>query len=326
MLQEKLLREKLSQEKLSQENTLQENVSQETDSRDGVLRERNLQEKKKHGSSLFPFNIYPCTIPGDFPSVPLHWQESVELIYIKKGKGIVQIGMETMQTGAGDICVVPPQTLHALKRLPGNTMEYENIIFEPEFLGGGAADICAREYLVPIATGKLLSPGVLHIGAEGYEQAVSCLKEAEGLCGKREWGYELGVKAAMLRLIFLLLRLYPEVQKPDSVNTQRLKKVLYIVENEYMNEISVGQIADRCGCSASHFMRWFKEMTGTSFVAYLNERRLAAAARLLKETEEKILTIAQSVGFENLSNFNRQFKQRYEMTPGAYRKWKRFQR
>ena len=41
---------------------------------------------------------------------------------------------------------------------------------------------------------------------------------------------------------------------------------------------------------------------------YLNERRLAAAAEALRRTEDKILTIAESVGFENLSNFNRQFK------------------
>ena len=44
-----------------------------------------LQETKRHGSVLFPFNIYPCTIPRDFPSVALHWHKSMELIYVKKG-------------------------------------------------------------------------------------------------------------------------------------------------------------------------------------------------------------------------------------------------
>ena len=38
------------------------------------------REEKEHGSALFPFNIYPCTIPDDFDSVPLHWQNSMELI------------------------------------------------------------------------------------------------------------------------------------------------------------------------------------------------------------------------------------------------------
>ena len=34
---------------------------------------KQFQETKRHGSRLFPFNIYPCTIPLDFPSVVLHW-------------------------------------------------------------------------------------------------------------------------------------------------------------------------------------------------------------------------------------------------------------
>ena len=45
------------------------------------------QETKQHGSRLFPFNIYPCTIPLDFPVVSLHWHKEMELIYVKKGKG-----------------------------------------------------------------------------------------------------------------------------------------------------------------------------------------------------------------------------------------------
>ena len=38
----------------------------------------SLQATKQHGAVRFPFNLYPCTIPGDFPQVALHWQESME--------------------------------------------------------------------------------------------------------------------------------------------------------------------------------------------------------------------------------------------------------
>ena len=66
-------------------------------------------------------------------------------------------------------------------------------------------------------------------------------------------------------------------------------------------------------------MRWFKQMTGSSFVAYLNERRLAAAAERLRGSSDAVLTIAGDVGFESLSNFNHQFKKRYGVTPKEYR-------
>lgn len=66
-------------------------------------------------------------------------------------------------------------------------------------------------------------------------------------------------------------------------------------------------------------MRWFKQMTGSSFVAYLNEHRLAEAARMLRSSDAKVLAIAQDVGFESLSNFNNQFRIRYGVTPREYR-------
>jgi len=47
--------------------------------------QERLRETKHHGAVRFPFNIYPCTIPGDFLQVPLHWHDSMELVYVKKG-------------------------------------------------------------------------------------------------------------------------------------------------------------------------------------------------------------------------------------------------
>ena len=55
------------------------------------------QEKKQHGSRLFPFNIYPCTIPLDFPVVPLHWHKEMELIYIKKAEDRSSLKQITMK-------------------------------------------------------------------------------------------------------------------------------------------------------------------------------------------------------------------------------------
>ena len=75
-----------------------------------------------------------------------------------------------------------------------------------------------------------------------------------------------------------------------------------------------------CSFSASHFMRWFRQMTGQSFVAFLNEYRLNTAAEALQTTDETVLTIASRCGFENLSYFNRAFKAHFGMTPRDYRK------
>lgn len=142
---------------------------------------------------------------------------------------------------------------------------------------------------------------------------------AEQFSEARTTGFELGVKAAMLELIAQLLVLQPQPPAAEPPGTTRLKLVLQQIQNNYAQPMTVGQVSDICGCSASHFMRWFREMTGSSFVSYLNEYRLAEAAKQLRSTEEKVLTIAQEAGFESLSNFNHQFKLRYGVTPREYR-------
>lgn len=277
------------------------------------------QEKKEHGSALFPFNIYPCAIPDDFDTVPLHWHNSMELIYIKGGKGLAQVALDVMEARAGDIFVLPPKTLHGLRQSPGKRMEYENFIFSTTLLGG-ADDLCVQQYLMPLQSGRLRLPVRISLEDAGYPALSTCLTDAEELCRTRRSGFELGVKGAMLRFMALLLsgQNLPSAS-PDSVNSLRLRKLLQRIEDNCAASLTVPDAAAVCGCSASHFMRWFKRMTGTTFGAYLNERRLAAAAELLRTTDDTVLSVAEQAGFENLSNFNRRFKARYGMTPRQYR-------
>ena len=67
-------------------------------------------------------------------------------------------------------------------------------------------------------------------------------------------------------------------------------------------------------------MKFFKNTFGTSFTAYLNEYRLTMASRLLLASEDSILAVAAECGFENLSYFNRRFKDRFGMTPSEFRR------
>lgn len=283
------------------------------------IHQAQLEETKKHGDILFPFNIYPCSIPKDFPAVPLHWHRNMEIIYIKKGSLTGQFAMQSRVVSQGDICIVPPGTLHSLRGMEGQSAEYENIIFDAEMLGSGAADICSRQYLVPLANGRLLDSMVLNPKDRGYGDVQACLGRAERLCASKPGGYEMAVKAAMLQMIFHLLQLQPHQIAAKQPGTERLKQVIDYIRQEYAQPISVEQAAEVAGCSSSHFMRWFRQITGTSFVAYLNEYRLGEAARRLRRTEEKIVTIANEVGFGSLSNFNHQFRKQYGVTPREYR-------
>ena len=278
-----------------------------------------LKETKKHGALRFPFNIYPCTIPKDFPEVALHWQSSMELVFIKKGSGIVQVGGRALPAQAGEVFVFTPGTLHALFQSPGIVMEYENIIFDLALLGG-ADDLCDERYLLPLQSGRLALPVHLTPELSYYTEALVCLHDAEEANRTRLFGYELVIKGALLRLLGMKKKKDGKPLSSENADTQRMKTVLQLIADHYTEELSVSSAAEVCGYSTSHFMRWFKRMTGQHFTAFLNCYRLNIACIALRSGNDTILAVAEQAGFRNLSYFNRLFKSHYGITPQMYRK------
>ena len=278
----------------------------------------SLQENKRHGEKWFPFDIYPCTIPKDFPQVALHWQNSVELVFVKKGMGTVQVGLESMTAMAGDIFVFAPGVLHGLGQIPGETMEYENIIYEVDLLGG-SGDLCYRRYLLPLQSGRLSLPHRLTRGHLCYCTVLECLRRLETVNRDRVLGYELQIKGLLLCLLSALVAQSDGLPPSENADTRRLKTVLQYVTAHFADNLPVAEVAAVCQCSPSHFMRWFKQMTGQRFTEYLNIYRLNAAAEALRTTDDTVLTVAERCGFKNLSYFNRAFKASFGLTPREYR-------
>lgn len=282
-------------------------------------------ETKRHSDTMFAFNVYPCTIPADFTFVPLHWQDSMEIIYIKKGNGIVQADFKTYTAQEGDIFLILPGHLHGLRSILRKRMEYENIIFDMNFLGSENVDLCSQKYLRPILNGKIQIPPYIGREHDLYYPISSCLDACDHLCSLRPVGYELGVKGNLMILFSILAQASADnsegpAKEINDKNVQKLKTVLSHIEANYNHKLTINDMAKECGYSASHFMRWFKEVTGTGFTGYLIEYRLGKAALALRNSNDPILEISEQTGFDNLSNFNRLFKKRFEMTPSQFRK------
>ncbi len=70
----------------------------------------------------------------------------------------------------------------------------------------------------------------------------------------------------------------------------------------------------------AHFLLLFKEQTGQTLISYITELRLNYAAQLLINTDVSVIQIANEVGYDNHSFFSQKFKQRFGVTPIAYRK------
>lgn len=93
----------------------------------------------------------------------------------------------------------------------------------------------------------------------------------------------------------------------------------YIDEN-YMHQFPMEQLADMCHLSPTHFRRVFHEIMGSSPLDHLNNTRILKACSLLRSTEESILSISERVGFHSVSSFNRSFQKTMQCAPRDYRK------
>lgn len=94
----------------------------------------------------------------------------------------------------------------------------------------------------------------------------------------------------------------------------------YIREN-YRCIAGVDEMAGRAGMSKYHFLRVFKAHTGAGPYEYLNNLRIDAAKRLLKEEGRKVGEAALAVGFNDVNCFIRYFKKVTGVTPAVYRKF-----
>lgn len=111
----------------------------------------------------------------------------------------------------------------------------------------------------------------------------------------------------------------PQVQKdrPPAV----ISSLLDYLETSFRQPLPISRIVKRFGFSESHLTHLFKNQTGMAIKQYLLQRRIIEAKRLLESDPMlKVDAVAQQVGFEDFSAFNRMFKKRAGMTPSAYRR------
>ena len=107
----------------------------------------------------------------------------------------------------------------------------------------------------------------------------------------------------------------------NSINDRQTDKMNIIykyVINNFKNQISIDLVAQQVNMTTTSFCRFFKKGTSKSFIQYINEIRVGYACKLLLEENFSISEIAYESGFENISNFNKQFKKIKNITPSQF--------
>lgn len=108
----------------------------------------------------------------------------------------------------------------------------------------------------------------------------------------------------------------PEVSKKGY---QRINQVYKYIHNHFQDDIRLKDVTNISNMTKAAFCRYFKKVTGKTFVTYLNEYRVGHACKLLIQTNYTATEICYKSGFNSVSNFNKQFKNITATSPIKYR-------
>lgn len=117
----------------------------------------------------------------------------------------------------------------------------------------------------------------------------------------------------------LLFRTAGSVHENLSRYSIQVETAIDFIRHNYMNLISLSDVADSLNISSQYLSKIFKDEVGCKYIDFLNEVRLERAYALVVDTDLLIKDIALRTGFSNSQYFIRRFKARYRVTPSRLR-------
>mgnify|MGYP001627879094 CR=1 FL=1 len=112
---------------------------------------------------------------------------------------------------------------------------------------------------------------------------------------------------------------YDEIQREIESPEAGLSPALRRIGSHFNREISIPDLADRCGVSVRQFERKFKQHLKTTPQQFIIKTRVYAACDDLRRTRRSLASIATSMGFYDQAAFTRLFRKHMGMTPLQYR-------
>ena len=267
-------------------------------------------------NDLFIANYWPDN-QMDFP---LHFHEDYELCLTLNVRGKRILGNLVEDFTEKDLVITTPNVLHCYKRddaFLNVRCEVVVIQFPKELPSWGIFDTDQlrniRNLLCQPAPGLKFSEET----AEAVRERLLRLPRTEGFEAVQLFFGILHELACADRTQVELIG----VQSSDSTlpHSRRINKIVQFVEKNYHHKISLEDVGELVGMSASWVSRFFKQRTRHNFWDYLNGFRIDRAAQMMIETEHTISEISYACGFNNISNFNRVFRERIGTTPSDYR-------
>ncbi|MER8223531.1 AraC family transcriptional regulator [Streptomyces sp. NPDC094143] len=264
---------------------------------------------------------------GPFPGAGFH-------VVLSGSCWLVPVDGAPVALTAGDVVLLPRGSKHYLKSVP--VLPADSLSGAPQ-AQPAAQDtpvdlLCGAYRLDQERTHPLLAemPAVVHLPASVGNRP--SLRAAVDLLGGDLKEAQPGSSAALTSLLDLLLiyiiRAYTAEEAarsgqrgwPAALEDPAIAAVLQSMHEDPAKPWTVQELGARAGLSRAAFARRFSALLGQPPLAYLTWWRLATAARMLRETDAPLASIATRVGYSSQFAFANAFKREFGQAAGGYRK------
>lgn len=255
---------------------------------------------------------------------PWHYHPEIELLYCIKGKGTNFIGNSIRTIEEGELLLLGKNLPHTRQRdaiyyQQNPTEKPESVVvqFRDDFLGPHFFELKEFAHIQ-----KLFQEA--KVGLKFYGAIMT------KVAPKLEMIKKLNTTTAILELLTILdcLARSAEFVHLNAINyvsdahekySQKINRVYHYTIDHFREPISLAQVASLTNHSIAAFCRYFKTRTRKSYFQYLTEIRIAYACERLMEGNLDVTRVCFASGFNNLSNFHKQFKKVMGLTPSEYR-------
>jgi len=242
-----------------------------------------------------------------------HYHPEIELTHFSAGEGIRLVGDSVRPVNA-------PETVLLGSLLPHRWQVKESRGIALQFRvgpGSAFAEIPELRELDPLweraAEGLLLDSFLSEKVAESLREAV-----AQSSVNR------LGIVLSLLGDLCAVLSSTKPLSRPirwksgAGSYSEIISEAIEFISTHFREAMTLQDVLDHTSMSRATFSRQFPQFTGQSFTAFLQQYRLEFCRRLLAEGNLSITEAAFEAGFQNLSHFNRLFRERWNETPREF--------
>lgn len=252
-----------------------------------------------------------------------HYHPELEIVYVNGGTGRRQIGNHVSYYRNGDLIFIGSNLPHCgLTEKMTNNKSETVIQISPDLLNRNFFNIPEMSFMNALL--ERAKKGLVFHGAS-KRKIGQMIEEMNEMDFFKRMVTMLEVFRAMDQADqYTILNVEDFSMETSTKESEKINHIFNYVKENYTMSISLEEIADVASMTVPAFCRYFKKMTRKTFTEFVNEYRIAHAAKLLHEKQMSISEVCYSSGFNNISHFNKLFKAFFGKTPSVYREELKF--